>query len=81
MEGSYRYVIHAYEDARQKRPMKGGPPSSPTALRRSDGPKCSPRSSPMDGSTSTWSTGGRRSRRRPRKSIKDLSSASIHPTS
>jgi hypothetical protein len=22
MEGAYRYVIHAYEDARQKRPMK-----------------------------------------------------------
>ena len=22
MEGTYRYVIHSYEDARQKRPMK-----------------------------------------------------------
>jgi hypothetical protein len=22
MRGTYRYVIHAYEDARQKRPMK-----------------------------------------------------------
>jgi hypothetical protein len=22
MKGTYRYVIHAYEDARQKRPMK-----------------------------------------------------------
>jgi hypothetical protein len=63
MKDSYRYVIHAYEDARQKRPIKhehGGLPSSQTALRRSGGPKCSPKSSPMGGSTSTSSTKGRR---------------------
>ena len=37
MKDSYRYVIHAYEDARQKRPMKheqGGLPFPQTALRR-----------------------------------------------
>jgi hypothetical protein len=30
MKDTYRYVIHAYEDVRQKRPIKhehGGPPS------------------------------------------------------
>jgi hypothetical protein len=49
MKDIYRYAIHAYEDARQKRPMKhervGRPPSSQTALRCSDEPKCSPKSS------------------------------------
>ncbi len=49
MKGTYRYVIHAYEDARQKRPIKheraGRPPSSQTALRCSDEPKCLPKSS------------------------------------
>ena len=67
MEDTYRYVIHAYEDVRQKRPIKhehGGPRSSPTALRRSGGPNCSPKSSPMDGSTSTLSTERRRSKTR-----------------
>ncbi len=63
MKDSYRYVIHAYEDARQKRPIKhehGGPPSSQTALRRWGGPKSSPKSSsPMGGSTSASSTKGR----------------------
>jgi hypothetical protein len=40
MQETYRYYILAYEDARQKRPMKhqhGGPPSSPMAPRRSGG--------------------------------------------
>ena len=39
---TYRYAIHAYEDARQKRPIKhehGGPPSSPTATKCYDEPK------------------------------------------
>jgi hypothetical protein len=79
MKDTYRYYIHAYEDARQKRPMKhehGGPPSSPTALRRSGGPKSSPKSSPMGGSTSTSSTEGRMSRWRPRRSIGRSGSAS-----
>jgi hypothetical protein len=52
MKDSYRYVIHAYEDARQKRPIKhehGGPPSSPTAMKRYDEPKSSPGSSPVSG--------------------------------
>ncbi len=59
MKDTYRYVIHAYEDARQKRPIKheyGGPPSSQTVLGPSDGPKCSPKSSPMGGSASTSSS-------------------------
>ena len=67
MKDTYRYFIHAYEDAKWKRPLNhqhGGPPSSPTAPGRSGGPKSSPESPPTGGSTSTSSTGGRRSRRR-----------------
>jgi hypothetical protein len=71
MKDTYRYYILAYEDARQKRPIKNmstaGPPSSPTALRRSGEPNCSPKSTPMGGSTSTSTTEGTRGRRRPRR--------------
>ena len=79
MKDAYRYVIHAYEDARQKRPMKHEhwrPPFSPTARRRSDEPNCSPESSPMGGSTSTSSTEERKCRWQPRRSIRKNGSTS-----
>ena len=49
MKDSYRYYILAYEDTRGGGPSNtstAGPPFSPTVLRRSGGPKCSPGSTP-----------------------------------
>src|SRR5215208_944800 len=72
MKDTYRYYVLAYEDARQKRPIKheyGGPPYSPKAPRRSDEPSLSPESAPTGGSTSTSSTEGIRRRWRPMRTI------------
>jgi hypothetical protein len=65
MRGTYRYVIHAYEDARQKRPMKhehGGTTVLAHGAEALERAELLAKGSPTVGSTSTSSTEGRRSR-------------------
>jgi hypothetical protein len=79
MKDTYRYVIHAYEDVRQKRPMKhehGGTTVLTDGARALERAELLAKESPMGGSTSTSSTEGRRSRWRPRRSIGRSGSAS-----
>ena len=78
MKDTYRYYILAYEDARQKRPIKheyGGPTLLTEGRQALGRAESLARECPEGGSTSTSSTEGIRSRWRPKRTIRRSGSA------